>query len=368
MNKQEVKEIRKTFKKIESAAITRLCGCYVSANNEIISKISNSFLTLPETDIYKFLEMYTQVLSGNIGDKLINLNVNYTAEDTGFNKIMEELRKSELKDNKILDSFYDSIIENYANTQKSNYLIMVGFGIYDIPGDVDSECQYRYLITAICPVKLSPQGLFYSTESKSIHAIERFWTVSKPAEGFLYPAFNDRSPDTGSYLYYVKTPNKLPYKFINDFMECEIELTNNDQKDALNNLITNTFQNDVSYVIINEIRNKINDIQYEHTGESEPYEISKSELRKVFEDSGATAEQVEKFNNCYETYIKNENTLKADAVSTKKKITFKNDTISLKIDSTKSDTVQIEKLDDGKTKLSITLDEDISCDGILLGK
>ena len=51
MNKREVAEIKRRFKK-ESATFTRVGGCYVGCNHNKVCKIGNTFLNLEEDEFY----------------------------------------------------------------------------------------------------------------------------------------------------------------------------------------------------------------------------------------------------------------------------------------------------------------------------
>ena len=72
MNKREILEIRKQYKP-EDCSITRICGCYVNGNKEIISMSKDAFLSLPEEAIFKYLTLFKQTLSGTVGKNLINM-------------------------------------------------------------------------------------------------------------------------------------------------------------------------------------------------------------------------------------------------------------------------------------------------------
>ena len=62
MNKKEVLELRKQFKP-EDCSITRICGCYVDGEKEIKSQTKDAFLSLPEEEIFKYLNIFKQTLS-----------------------------------------------------------------------------------------------------------------------------------------------------------------------------------------------------------------------------------------------------------------------------------------------------------------
>lgn len=72
MKKKEVLEIKKTFKP-ENLAITRIEGWVINEEKECIAEIRQSFLTLPEEIMFKFLEMFKAALSGKIKKNLYDL-------------------------------------------------------------------------------------------------------------------------------------------------------------------------------------------------------------------------------------------------------------------------------------------------------
>ena len=66
MNKREISEIKKQFKK-DNNAITRICGCYVDAEKQIKTTLKEAFFALSEEEIFKYYEIFKKALSGGIG-------------------------------------------------------------------------------------------------------------------------------------------------------------------------------------------------------------------------------------------------------------------------------------------------------------
>ena len=65
MNKKEVMEIKRRFKK-EGCTFTRMCGCYVDAEKNKVVNFGQTFLNLEDEEFYKYLEIAKKVLSGNV--------------------------------------------------------------------------------------------------------------------------------------------------------------------------------------------------------------------------------------------------------------------------------------------------------------
>ena len=113
MNKKEILEIKKRFKK-ESATFTRVVGCYVDGNHNKVCKIGNTFLNLDEDEFYKYLEIANKALSGTLGNNLLNLECPVEeGEVGGRQQILMALRETKLQDEALLDTYYDLVIDTY---------------------------------------------------------------------------------------------------------------------------------------------------------------------------------------------------------------------------------------------------------------
>ena len=108
---------------------------------------------------------------------------------------------SRLKDDALLEQFYNRIIESYEYV--GNYLILLIHDAYDVPGrasdnlDMDdaSDYVYEFILCSICPVKLDKPGLCYNVSHNTIENRVQDWVVGAPENGFLFPAFTDRNTD-----------------------------------------------------------------------------------------------------------------------------------------------------------------------------
>ena len=206
MNKKEVAEIKKQFTP-SNCATTRICGCYVDGEKEKKTRIKEAFLSLPEEEMFKYFDIFRKCLSGTVGKNLLNMEFPLETEaEGGTQEFLLKLRDSRLTDDKMLEEFYDKVIACYDYAE--NYLILLIHAAYDIPGKSSdgsemfdaSDEVYDYVLCSICPVKLSKPGLSYHAEENSFHERTRDWVVELPADGFLFPAFNDRSTDIHSLL------------------------------------------------------------------------------------------------------------------------------------------------------------------------
>ena len=222
MIKKEISEIKKQFTHTNSS-ITKIVGCYVGAEKDKIAEISDTFLCLPEEETFKYFEIFAKSLSGTLGKNLLNMEFPLESEfENGTQSFLLKLRDSELKDEALISEFYDKVIANYEFT--GNYLILLVHGAYDVPGVTDdglsmddaSDEVYSFVLCCICPVELDKAALSFNSTTGQFGARERDWVVEFPANGFLFPAFNDRSADIHGLLYYTRNAEKINQNFIDE--------------------------------------------------------------------------------------------------------------------------------------------------------
>ena len=68
--RKDVLDLKRRFKKNE-CTFTRLCGCYVDGQKNIIVPIEETFLNLKDEEFYKYLEIAKKTLSGTLSSRLL---------------------------------------------------------------------------------------------------------------------------------------------------------------------------------------------------------------------------------------------------------------------------------------------------------
>lgn len=303
MNKKEVLELKKRFKK-DQATFTRLVGCYVDCNREKICKFGGKFLTLEEEEYYKYLEIANKVLSGTLGNNLLNLSFPIEEEQVGGRQqILMALRDTDLEDETLLDTYYDLVIDTYD--EPGNYLILLYLDSYDVMTKTndninvdESEEVYKYLMCAICPVSLSKPGLGYLESEKRIGPRIRDWVVGVPATGFLFPAFNDRSTDIHSTLFYTRNTKEPHSEFMTNGLGCGVERTATEQKMAFHSIVRNVLgaEDDSTDDVMLDIQQNLSDMADEyaecHDTEEDPFILDKDVMSKVLNESNVSEEKI----------------------------------------------------------------------------
>ena len=72
MNKKDILELKRRFKK-DACTFTRLCGCYVDADRNKVPTFGATFINLEDEEFYKYLEFAIKVMSGTIGNYILDL-------------------------------------------------------------------------------------------------------------------------------------------------------------------------------------------------------------------------------------------------------------------------------------------------------
>ena len=370
MNKKEVSEIKKQFSP-ENCTITRICGCYVDAEKNIKTELKEAFLSLPEEDTFKYFTIFKQTLSGSIGKYLLNMDFPLEEErDGGKQEFLLQLRNSKLQDEKLIGEFYNRVIEHYDFGE--NYYIILIHAVYDVPGKAADGTQmydasddvFEYLLCSICPVNLSKAGLGYKQEKNAIENRDRDWVVGAPAKGFLFPAFNDRFTDIHSLLYYSKNAEELQENFIEEMFGCRsIPLSAESQKEIFNEVIATTLGDDCDFELVKNIHETLNDMLEEAKDSPEPLTLTKTDVKRLFEDSGVPDEKMVEFDKNYENVAGEKTALVAANITSTKKFNIETPDVVIKVDQEYTGLIETKYID-GRQCLVIQVNDGVEINGL----
>ena len=314
MNKKEVAEIKRRFKK-ESCTIQRMCGCYVDADKNKLLSFSQNFLNLEDEEFYKFLEIASKGLSGTLGNNLLDLEFPVEEENVGGRQqILMALRASKLEDDNLLEAYYDLIIDSYDYV--GNYLITLYYDVYDVPmkgtdelAMDESDEAYEYLLCCICPVALSKPGLGYLKEENRIGARIRDWVVGATDTAFLFPAFNGRATDIHSTLVYTKNAKEPHEEFWENGLGCKGKRTTTQKRNAFENMVVQTLGPDDEKTddAVLDVQQNLNDfilMEEEKVEKDEPILLEPEMVSEILIDSGVSEPKAAKITDSYQSFFK----------------------------------------------------------------
>lgn len=311
MKKKDILELKKRFKK-NDCTFTKICGCYVNGEKNIIFNFRETFLNLDEDEYFKYLEITKKVLSGTIGNNILELNfpLNENLENEKQISLIQ-LKKSQLKNDALLQDFYKSIIDSYDYT--GNFLILVFHDAYDVITKTtdnskidESEEVYEYILCAICPVSLSNPGLRYFEEENKIKARIRDWVVDAPTLGFVFPAFINRGSDVNSVMYYTKNAKDPHPELMEKALGCSSRQTATIQKETFQTIIKdyiNTDEKKAEKTFI-EIQENLNTMIDEYNAiyddtDGQPITLTQKDIQNLLIESGVPEEATTKIEKSY---------------------------------------------------------------------
>lgn len=370
MTRKELNEIKSQYT-LEDCGILRLCGCYVDGERNKITQFNENFLNLPEEEKHKYFDIFKKTLSGTPGKNLVDMKFNVDAyADEGARTFLMNLRDSGLKDDRLLNEFYDRIINNYSYV--GNYLILLINQVYDIPAvttdniemDDASDEVYSYILCSICHVNLSKPGLGYDEEDNNFHDKKQNHMVDVPDVGFLFPAFNKRSADEDMTLFYTKDVSEFEDGLIDCLLDCAVPLPAKQQKETFTSLVNEALGEEADLEIVKNIHENLEQIIEEKKQESPaPVMLDKTEMKDLLEKSGVKEEKLENFEEHFEMAAGEHGNLVASNVSSGKKFEVKTPDVVIKINSDKTDIVSTQVID-GRQCLVIQIDERLEVNGI----
>ena len=369
MNKKEILEIRKQFTPA-NCAITRICGCYVNHEKEKICQSKQAFLSMPEEEAYKYFDIFKHTLSGTVGKNVINMEFTLDSEmQGGPQEFLMKLRDSELKDDMLVEEFYDKVIEHYRYGE--NYYIVLIYAAYDVPGkstdglemDDASDTVFKHILCSICPVNLTKAALSYNPETNLMEDRVRDWVVEMPMNGFLFPAFNDRATDVHSMLYYSKNPEEIQPELIDQVFGAGIPVTAKSQKQIFDAVVAETLGEDCEYEVVRNLHDNLYEMMEEHKEAPEPLELSKMDMKKLLEKSGAPEEKMQDFEKEFDTVAGERTTLLASNVVNVKKFSVETPDIVIRVNPERADLIETMEIE-GRKCLVIAIDDHVEVNGV----
>ena len=210
MTDREIAEIRRRFKR-ERSGISRIRGCFVNENKEIISETDQSLGLMSETECDHVLALLKKTLSGGMGINLLDIDFSTTQVSAGEEHgLLMKLRDSQLSDEEAVKALYRKIIDSLV--LEGSYMILLAADTYDVfsftkdgKKSEDAAEVFRYVICAVCPIQTTKPALSYQVKENCFKNVMADAVVSPPQVGFMFPAFDNRATNLYGALYYTKS-------------------------------------------------------------------------------------------------------------------------------------------------------------------
>ena len=371
MNTKEIGEIRRHLRR-DRSNITKLYGCYVNDNKEIISQFARSTGMMSENEGEKYFALLRRTLSGSVGKNLIDINFS-TAQVAGSEEhsLLMELRKSKLESGELREQLLQKIIQNVS--LDGNYLVLLGCDSYDVPfKSKDGENQsdnsdetYTYLICAVCPVKQTQPKLHYVPEEKEFHDGGMQNIVSAPELGFLFPAFDNRSTNIYNALYYTHSPKENHEAVADALFRTQIPKPAFEQKKSFEAILGSALGEDCSLDVVQTVHDQMCQRIAIHKEARVPDAllVSKEEVREVLSSCGVSDAHIAKFSIDYDEAFGHDAPIHPKNVIDDKHFDIKTPDVSIRVAPDRADLIET-RIIGGVKYILICAEEDVEVNGV----
>ncbi|RHP35446.1 DUF4317 family protein [Lachnotalea sp. AF33-28] len=181
INREDMLELTRRMT-LKRNCFSRIAGAYMDGEGYVDGTFNTHFqkLSAPEREANLAIAKAIPFSETNVNLKEYRFAPENEKAGSTWQLLMA-LRECELKNDALLDVFYEVIGERYRTV--GDYAVYFFYGSYDVPIKAsdkeslwESEEVYKFLICAICP-------------------LHGDYEPGEPECGFLFPAFKDRSTD-----------------------------------------------------------------------------------------------------------------------------------------------------------------------------
>lgn len=181
INREDMLELTRRMT-LKRNCFSRIAGAYMDGEGFVDGTFNTHFqkLSAPEREANLAIAKAIPFSETNVNLKEYRFAPENEKAGSTWQLLMA-LRECELKNDALLDVFYEVIGERYRTV--GDYAVYFFYGSYDVPIKAsdkeslwESEEVYKFLICAICP-------------------LHGDYEPGEPECGFLFPAFKDRSTD-----------------------------------------------------------------------------------------------------------------------------------------------------------------------------
>lgn len=371
MNEKEIAEIRRRFR-AEKTNITAIHGCYVNEKREIVSTFHQSLALMPQEEAEKLLAILKRTLSGAPGKNLIDVTFStQQVVDSEEHRLLMALRSSSLQDEEAVQTLFGQVIGSL--NLEGNYLILLAHDTYDVPyraasgeklEDASSEV-FSYILCSICPIKETKPALSYYVYENEFRTSKSDWIIGAPEVGFLFPAFDDRSANLYSALYYSRDLEESHRELVDAVFKAEIPMPAAAQKETFELILADTLADDCSYQVVQAVHGQLCGIIEEHkaTKDPEPLVISKGSVKRVLESCGVAQEHMVAFDEQYDGAFGADAELCPLNLVDAKKFEVRTPDVTIHVNPQRSDLVETRVID-GSRYILIRVDEGVEVNGV----
>lgn len=371
MNTKEINEIRRRVRR-DRSNMAAIYGCYVGENKQIVSQFRRSCAMMSENESDKYFALLKRSLSGTLGKNLIDITF-ATAQVAGSpeHQLLMDLRKSELKDEELLNAFYRKVMDTVSFD--GGYVILLGLDKYDVPfkskdGDTQADASgevYTYVLCAICPVKQTKPQLYYEADSRQFHDGNIMNIVCAPELGFLFPAFDNRATNIYNALYYNHSPKENYPEFVAGIFNTPVPKPAYEQKQSFEALLSTSLEEDCSMELVQSVHDQL--CQYidlhKESKTPEALTLSKNQITGALKEVGVSEAHMAKFSVDYDEAFGFEAAVHPKNIIDDKRFQVRTPDVSITVARDRADLIETRVIG-GVKYILICADEDVQVNGV----
>lgn len=371
MNEKEIAEIRRHYR-YDRSNITRICGCQVNKNKEIISEFDQSMGMMSEEDANGMLGLLKKTLSGHLGRNL--LEINFTTDQVNNSEkyaFISSLKASKLQDLTLRNDLYKKIIENFETSE--SYLIILGydeFDVFDTGSDAmearESTSVFSYVICSICPLKEGKVQMSYYSPEKCFRSVTSDSVLSRPEVGFVFPVIEDKQTNIYKALYYTKNLENNYSELVDALFENEAPMPAKVQKETFGEILEEAVGEECSLRLVSSIHAQLNEVIEESKGSDSDDElplINKTDAGNMLRFCGISEEKIEAFEESFDACFGESAEVSPTNLSSTKQLQIETPEVSVKVNAGCTENVQT-RIIDGVKYILIRADSSVTVNGV----
>ena len=371
MNDKEIAELRRRFR-AEKTSISRIRGAYVNEKREIISEMDQSVAMMTETEADEILSLFKKTLSGKVDTNLLDIHFSTRqVMESPEHKLLCNLRESALQDEEVIHQFYKKIIDSLE--LEGNYMILLAYDCYDVfsyrkdgAKDEDSTEMFRYILCAVCPVKMAKPTLSYYVRENCFRNVVADSVISPPALGFMFPSFDNRTTNLYGALYYTRATDNSHKEFVDAiFNSGELPMPATEQKETFRSVLAEGAGEACSLGVVRSVHAQLHQAMEEHkiSKEPEPLTVDKYAIRDMLGFCGVPEENIERFEEKFDKGFGQNATLAPRNIVETGKFEVRTPDVVIKVDPAHTDLVETRVIDGVKYVL-VRADGGVEVNGI----
>ena len=371
MNDKEIAELRRRFR-ADRTAISRIRGAYVNEKREIISELDQSVALMTETEADELLSLLKKTLSGKVDTNL--LDIHFTTQqvmESPEHKLLCNLRETALQDNELVHTFYQKVIDSLE--MEGNYMILLASDAYDVftyrkdAGKDDESTEiFRYILCAVCPIKIAKPSLSYYVRENCFRNVVADSVISPPALGFMFPAFDNRSTNLYGALYYTRATDNSHTEFADAIFNAgSLPMPATEQKETFRSVLADAVGEGCSLPVVRSVHAQLHQAMEEHkiSKEPEPLTVDKYTIRDMLEFCGVSEESVSRFEEKFDKGFGQNATLSPRNIVEANKFEVRTPDVVIKVNPARTDLVDTRVID-GVRYVLVRADGGVEVNGV----